>query len=431
MAERIDITLPEEKREWQVAALKGALRSKRSIVVAHRRAGKTELAVTWLLVQALKARRKHPAPFFGYVSPFLNQSKAIAWERLRHYANKIPKTVINESELSVRLVNGSAIRLFGGDAPDRMRGLGFDGMVLDESSQIKPEVWHEIILPAMSDRKGSALFIGTPKGQVNLFYDIWRKALDEPEEWFSAMYRADQTGIFDDEELKGIASEVGENTFRQEYLCDFDAANVDSYITPDMYRAACARQKITNMSAPLVFGLDVARSGEDRNALVQRRGLIIEKIETWHDDDLMNTVGKVGLAINQRKPVSVFVDVIGVGAGVVDRLKQQGFRVRGVNVGERPAAADKFANRKAECWSRMRDWIVEEAMLDDREDLRRDLLAPFYSFDAQGRLKIERKEDLKKRLKFSTDIADALALTFAQPVASVDVRRNWPKFAEM
>jgi hypothetical protein len=111
------------------------------------------------------------------------------------------------------------------------------------------------------------------------------------------------------------------------------------------------------------------------------------------------------------------VDVVGLGAGVADRLRQLGHRVIGVNSGSKALNPDKFINLKAEMWSKMRNWLAESAVIPDRPELRDDLLAPRYDFDHAGRLKIESKDDLKARVRFSTDLADALALTFAQPVA--------------
>ena len=114
---------------------------------------------------------------------------------LRYYTAPIPGIKVNASELSVTLPNGSMIRIFGADNPDALRGGYFDIVVLDEVAQMKPEVWHEIIRPALAARGGSAVFIGTPKGQ-NLFKELFDRGLkgDDPE-WTSVMYRADETGV--------------------------------------------------------------------------------------------------------------------------------------------------------------------------------------------------------------------------------------------
>jgi hypothetical protein len=165
----------------------------------------------------------------------------------------------------------------------------------------------------------------------------------------------------------------------------------------------------------------VARFGDDRTVLVRRRGPLLEDIIVRRGQDLMRTAAETAEAINKFQPQAVFIDVVGLGAGVVDRLRQLGYRVIGVNSGARALNPDKFHNLKAEMWSKMRDWLIEGAVIPDRPEMRNDLLAPRYDYDHAGRLKIESKDDLKARGLPSTDLADALALTFAQPVAAAAV----------
>jgi|GEM_PF-363365 len=416
-------------RDWQKQAL-AALEGRRfGVIVAHRRAGKTEAVVIRLLVAAMLARREHPAPFYGYVAPFLNQAKAVAWDRLKFYARRLPGLKINESELTVGLWNGASIRLFGADYPDRLRGLGFDGVVMDEVAQMRAETWPAVVRPALSDRRGWAVFIGTPKG-LNIFHDLYQTALSDPE-WYAGNFTADRTGVIDPLELEKLRREMGAEIYRQEYLCDFSADAAGGFIDFQTVREATLRQAPPVNPAPLIFGLDVARYGQDRSALVVRRGRVLESLEVWRDRDLMYTASAVSEAINRLSPRAVFIDSVGLGAGVVDRLRQLGHRVLGVNSGARAARPDHFVNLKAEMWSKMRDWLQEEAVIPDRQDLKNDLLAPTYDFDHQGRLKIEGKDELKSRTRFSTDLADALALTFAQPVAMGGGAKRRPRFAEM
>jgi len=433
MTKRKEVVFTYKPRQWQKEVLDALESARLAIIVAHRRAGKTEAVVIRLLLAAIRLQRKHPAPFFGYVAPFLNQAKAVAWDRLKYYARTLLDfnlAKINESELILSLWNGSTIRLFGADYPDRLRGLGFDGVVMDEVAQMKPDTWPSVVRPALADRGGWAVFIGTPKG-VNIFYELYQKALSRPEEWYSGSFPADKTGVIDEAELEGLRREMGEDVFRREFLCDFTADASGVFIDfQSVYDAAKRECPLVN-AAPLVLGLDVARFGDDRNVLVMRRGSVAEDYKVWQGQDLMWTSSATAEYINRLQPRAVFVDSVGLGAGVVDRLRQLGYRVIGVNSGAKAGRDDKYSNLKAEMWDRMRQWLQELAVLPDREDFKKDLLAPTYSFDASGRLKIESKEDLKKRGMASTDIADALALTFAQPVPHADLRRNRPRFAEM
>ncbi len=417
-------------RPWQAEAL-AALEGRRlAVIVAHRRAGKTEAVAIRLLLAAMTASREHPAPLFGYLAPFLNQAKAVAWDRLKFYARHLPEVAVHETELSIRLWNRATIRLFGADYPDRLRGLGFDGVVLDEVAQMRPETWPAVVRPALADRAGWAAFIGTPKGR-NVFYDLYQGALARPEEWYAGHFPADHTGVIEAGELARLRAEMGEELFRREFLGDFTADAGGGFIDFQAVREAAGRPRPETNTAPLVFGLDVARFGDDRTVLVLRRGLVVEELLVWRERDLMFTASEVSLAINRHRPRAVFIDAVGLGAGVADRLKQLGHRVIGVNSGCRPSRPERFANLKAEMWSRMRDWLAEGAVIVDRPDLKNDLLAPTYDFDAVGRLKIESKEDLKSRGLASTDCADALALTFAQPVSAAERQPDRPRFADM
>lgn len=175
------IDLGYRPREWQKVVHKS--RKRFTVCALHRRAGKTELAVMELINSALKFRKD--LGLFAYIAPYLRQAKAIAWQRLKHYACKIPGVDVNETELWIRLPgNGVVIRIFGGDNADSLRGLRLDGVVIDEVAQIKPELWEEVVQPALSDRKGWALFIGTPKG-LNLFSRLYFDAQSKPD-WHHA-----------------------------------------------------------------------------------------------------------------------------------------------------------------------------------------------------------------------------------------------------
>ena len=149
-------------------------------LVAHRRAGKTVAAINDIVRAA--ALCKSAMPLFGYVAPYRSQAKAVVWDYLKRYAEPLIK-VSNESELQIELHNGSRIKLFGADNADAMRGLGPNGLYLDEYGDFKPSIWGNILRPALSDKQGWCVFGGTPKGK-NQFSQIYQTALKSPDEWF-------------------------------------------------------------------------------------------------------------------------------------------------------------------------------------------------------------------------------------------------------
>ena len=194
------------------------------IGVAHRRAGKTVADINELVIGATKCRL--PNPRFAYVAPQLNQAKDIAWTYLKEYTAFLsPK--INESELWVELPGGARIRIYGADNPDRLRGIYLDGVVLDEFGDMDPTIWTQVIRPALSDRKGWACFIGTPKGK-NRFHQLWVNAEDDPG-WTRLMLKASETGLIDAEELADARRMMSDDEYAQEYECSFEAAVRGAY----------------------------------------------------------------------------------------------------------------------------------------------------------------------------------------------------------
>lgn len=201
-------------------------RQRWAAIVAHRRAGKTVACVNDLLDAALRCQL--PEPRFAYIAPFYSQAKDIAWAYLKRFALPIPGAVAHEQELRVDLPNGGRVRLYGADNYERLRGIYLDGVVMDEYGDMDPRAWSEVIRPALADRKGWAVFIGTPKGR-NHFAETWNQAKDNPD-WYSLMLKASQTGIVSADELADArASGMSEDQYNQEFECSFDAAVMGAY----------------------------------------------------------------------------------------------------------------------------------------------------------------------------------------------------------
>jgi phage terminase large subunit len=200
--------------------------SRFACMVAHRRAGKTVACVNELIARAIYSKKKRPR--YGYIGPFINQAKKIAWEYLKEYSDGLLAKKANETELTVRLAhNGAEISIYGADNPDRFRGLYFDGVILDEFGDMAPSIWTSVLLPALSDRQGWAVFIGTPKGK-NHFFQIYNRARTEPG-WYHFMLKASESGVLPATELALQRREQGEDEYLQEYECSFDAAVKGTY----------------------------------------------------------------------------------------------------------------------------------------------------------------------------------------------------------
>lgn len=389
-----------------------------SVVVAHRRFGKTVFAVNTLIAAALRSGRVNPQ--FAYIAPYRNQAKAIAWKEVRKYTSMIPGIEYSEAELKVTFPhNGAEIRLYGADNPDALRGIYLDGCVLDEVADMRSEVWGEVVRPALADRKGWALFIGTPKG-INMFSELYFHAERDPA-WHSAIFRASETGIIDADELEAMKGTMTQSQIDQELECDFSAA-VDNVLISVHEVLEAAGKHLDAMQyhkAPKVLGVDVARYGDDRSVIFPRQGLAALPPSVLKDVDNMELAGRVAHQIDTWQPDAVFIDA-GRGEGVIDRLRQLGYSITEINFGGRPMD-DRFINKRSEMWSLMADWIKAGGAIPDLQGLKTDLCVPTFSYkNAQGKFQLESKDSIKDRGMRSPDIADALALTFAMPVAPRD-----------
>ena len=420
------IVIPYHPRPVQ-AKIHAALETHRfCVLVTHRQLGKTVCAVNHILKKALQNTRAHARYF--YIAPFLKQAKLIAWDYLKRYSSPLPDVTVNETELCVKLPNGARIWVGGADNPDALRGTYADGVVLDEYAQIKPGLFAEIVRPMLLSREGWVVFMGTPKGQ-NAFYDLFNQAQKlaqtEPAVWWSGVFRADESGVISAGELEHIKQETPATIFRQEYLCDFTASAENILIPIDAVLAATRRRYASNelRFSPKILGVDPARFGDDRSVIFRRQGLQAFEPLVFRQVDNMTLASHVAREIETFRPDGVFVDA-GCGGGVIDRLRQLGFTVTEVPFGGAPIKAGQYANKRAEMWGEMAQWICSSGALPDVAELKADLCQTAYDYDAAGRLRLEPKEKLKARTGKSPDLADALALTFAAPVRAGAARAS-------
>ena len=209
-------------------------RTKRwACLVAHRRAGKTVAAVNDIIRAAVMYTG--PNGLFGYVAPYQNQARRIAWDYFKFYAQPLISDT-NEQMMTITLVNGAKVSLFGADNADAMRGLGFSGVYMDEYGDFKPSVFGNVIRPALSDKQGWAVFAGTPKGK-NQFWDIYETARRIPDEWFVLRLPASESGLLPQGELNAARAQLSEDQYLQEYECSFEAAILGAFYGTEMRQA--------------------------------------------------------------------------------------------------------------------------------------------------------------------------------------------------
>jgi hypothetical protein len=307
-----------------------------NVLVAHRRFGKTVFCINELIKQAAKNNRDDPR--YAYVAPLLSQAKDVAWEYLKRYTAEIPEATVNESELRVDLPGGVRIRLYGADNPDRLRGIYLDGVVFDEFAQMQPRVWSEVIRPALADREGWAVFIGTPMGR-NQFHALYEQAKADAS-WHAALFRASETDIIPAAELREAAKAMTDDQYAQEFECSFDAAVIGSYYgrtIADLERDNRIRRVPWEPKVPVVTAWDLGIGDSTAIWFCQQVGNEVRLID-YHENSgvgLSHYAGEIldrkarGWAFSEHLlPHDATVRELGTGKSRVETLQGLGINPR-------------------------------------------------------------------------------------------------------
>lgn len=243
MARQVIVEIPYSPREAFKSYHQNTKRN--SLTVAHRRAGKTVARLNRIIRASITGPKDGR---YGYLAPTYVQAKDIAWAYLKHYTAPLLEHggSKNEAELSVSLPGGQVIRLYGAENYDRMRGLYFNGVALDEAQDIPPVALTQVILPALADRGGWLDAAGTPKGRAGLLYKLRQMALADPDGWFYQELKASVTGILPQLELDRLKMLMPANEYEQEMECSFDAALTGAYYAKEL-KAAEEGKRITSV----------------------------------------------------------------------------------------------------------------------------------------------------------------------------------------
>jgi len=409
-----------EPKSYQQQVHDGLDTHRFSVVVCHRGFGKSIISSNHILKEGLKYKGR-----YGYIAPYLKQSKAIAWDYLKSFGRNVIISK-NESDLTIRLLNGSTIQLFGADNADAIRGLHFDGLIMDEVAQISQQTWGEVIRPTLSARGGWAVFIGTPKG-IGLFSELYRTALED-DTWFSILLTVNDTKAFTETELNFAKQTMSEAQYRQEMLCDFGASSDDSFIPLDAVVSATSRTYTETdlIGYETLIGADIGRGGDD-SVFITRKGHLAHNLRVLQSSDLMQVTHELINYMHATGSDKVFIDNNGIGAGVYDRLRQLGYtNVVGVNSSVKAIDERTYANLRVEMWGRMRDWLRSVGSIPQNQRLKQDLVTPTYHYDQSSRYVLQKKRDMRAKGLPSTDYADALALTFAYPNKDLILTNDMP-----
>jgi hypothetical protein len=315
-------------------------------------------------------------------------------------------------------------RLWSEENPDAYAGVhNFDGVMLifDEASGIPDSIW------SVSDGFFTEntphrfhLAFSNPRRNTGYFYETFhsKRAF-----WTTRVIDARDVEGTDKNLYQRIIDEYGPDSYQAsvEVYGNFPSEGDDQFIGSTLVDDAMKRTPARDATAPIVIGVDPARFGADATVIAIRQGRDILELRRHRGADTMEVAGHVIDAIEEFKPALVCIDEGGLGAGVVDRLKEQRYKIRGVNFGNKAKNQTMWGNKRAEMWGAMRDWLKTGHIPTDRF-LKTDMISPRTKPDSKGTLFLESKKDMKARGLASPDAADAIAVTFAFPVASTDPR---------
>ena len=311
-------------------------------------------------------------------------------------------------------------RLWSEENPDAYAGVhNFDGVMLifDEASGIADPIW-AVSAGFFTENTPNRFWLAfsNPRRNTGYFYEAFNAKRDF---WRNKTVDARSVEGTDKAVYEQIIQEYGPDSVQAhvEVYGEFPSAGDDQFIPVYLVDDAFGRPRYKDATAPIIIGVDPARFGADATVIAVRQGRDLNAIKRYRGDDTMEIVGRVIEAIEEYNPALVVIDEGGLGAGVVDRLKEQRYKIKGVNFGNKSVKPIMYGNKRAEMWGLMRDWLKTASIPADKL-LKSDLTSPKMKPDSKGTIFLEGKKEMKARGLASPDAADAIAVTFAYPVGS-------------
>lgn len=426
--------------EWQAEAMQAIARGERRLSVrAGHGVGKSAFCawlIIWQMVVRFPQRTVITAPTQGQLFDAL-------FAEVKLWFRKLDPVILNLFEIKSERIEYRAnpeasyvsARTSSKERSEALAGIhcedGWVLLVADEASAI-PEKVFESATGSMSGERASTILIGNPTRNSGLFYETHHKLSDKADKPVSAPWLTMHVSCLDSPRAaksdfsQQIADTYGirSNAYQTRVLGEFAEREDDVLIPAYLIEAATKRDIVIDPKAPLIYGVDVSRFGDDRSVICKRRGNVVLETKWWAKVDLMETVAIIAREARLDNPDEICVDSIGLGAGVADRLREMGFNVRDVNVAEAASMNPSGSRLRDDLWIQTRDWFQTLSVCIPSEDERliSDLKAPTYSFSSTNKLVVEPKALMKKRGLASPDHADALCLTFAGQAALIGGR---------
>ncbi len=379
---------------------------------------------TALAAAALWFLATRPDALVPCTAPTAHQLRDVLWREMRRLIAGMPagaRELFMATSDRIQF-KGSAGMIVARTArpenPDALQGFHAPELlfIIDEAAGVADAVF-EVARGALSTPSARVALAGNPTRLTGYFHSAFHLARDS---WARLHFSCLDSPLVAPDYARDIAAEYGEDSdmYRVRVLGDFPETGMFNLIPLDLVEQAMAKAVPPDFQrhAPIILGVDPAWLGTDRSAGVLRQGLTARVLFVVRGADTLKLAALVARQAAAIAPDAIFVDQTGVGAGVLDQLKTTGHPVTGVAFSQSPIEPERFANRRAEMWWKLREWLGEGPAIEPNRDLRDDLIAPEYHFTACGKVQLEPKDSMRKRGQPSPDLGDALALTFAMPV---------------
>lgn len=406
------------EQQWQ--ASRELVKTRRVSIRSGHGTGKSAF-MAWSILWALVCYHPVKVPV---TAPTGHQLSDVLWAELAMWWRKMPPDLMAEFEWAAERFYRkdvpqeafAAARTSRPEKPEALQGFHAENVVfvIDEASGIPDEVF-QVAEGALSTDGAFVVMAANPTRMDGYFYDSHHKQRGR---WAALHWNAEDSPLVSRDYIEDMAAKYGRESaiYRIRVRGEF-AGNPDGVIPLDLIEGAISRE--VNAYGPERWGLDVARFGEDRTALAKRHGnAMLVPVKSWRGKDLMQTAGLVKIEYDnaQRKPEAICVDVIGLGAGVADRMRELGLPVVAVNVAESPSASERYNRLRDELWFKAREWFAgRDVKIVKDDELTAELTMPNYKVLSTGKIQVESKDEIKKRAggNRSPDLADAFCLTFA------------------
>lgn len=423
---------------WQIEFLNAVAAGERKISIRSGHGVGKSTGGSWAMLWYLLTR--YPVKVV-VTAPTSAQLYDALFAELKRWVKELPDAVqqlldVKQERIELRASPTEAFisaRTSRAEQPEALQGVHSENVMLvaDEASGV-PEQVFEAAAGSMSGHNALTILFGNPVRSSGFFFDTHNRLKDE---WWTKRVSCVDSPRVSEAYISEMKSRYGEesNAYRIRVLGEFPRSDDDTIIPMELLESAKNRDVSGNPDAPIIWGLDVARFGSDSSVLCKRQSNVLIDMQRWRNLDLMQLTGAVVAQYEacefKERPVEILVDSIGLGAGVVDRLRELKLPARGINVSESPAMGATYLNLRAELWHKLKAWLERrDCKIPNDEDLIAELATVRYTFTSNGKVKIESKDDIRRRGLKSPDKADALCLTFASDAATVSWgRQEWNK----